>query len=70
MQCGLVKCRNFMANEGVPQEQKALLEEGSVNTERMKADDMSTVLSFHNDFVNDKTMGKAINNSIIIQCYC
>ena len=44
---------------------KAVLEERGINTERMKADDMRTVLSFHDDFANEKTNEKTIVKKLI-----
>ena len=46
----------MVRDDGVAKGMKAVLEERGVNTERMKAEDMRMVLSFHDDFVKEKTM--------------
>ena len=51
-----------------PKSMKAVLEERGVNTERMKADDMRTVLSFHDDFVNEQTMVEKLRATSASTC--
>lgn len=46
-----------MVNDNsIPKGMKGVLEEHGINTERMIADDMRTVLSFYDDFANEKTI--------------
>lgn len=42
--------QKLVSDTGVPKEMNKILEERGINSERMKADDMWTVLSFHTDF--------------------
>ena len=42
--------------DGTPKGMKMILEERGINTSSMKADDMRTVLSFHDDFRTEKTL--------------
>ena len=49
--------QKLVDNKGVPKGMK-ILEERGIKTSRMKADDMRTVLSFHDDFQNEKTLVK------------
>ena len=42
--------------DGTPKGMKMILEERGINTSSMKADDMRTVLSFHEDFRTEKTL--------------
>ena len=48
--------QRMVDDNGIPKGMKAILEECGINTERMKADDMRTVLSFHENFANEKTI--------------
>ena len=48
------RVQKLVDDKGVPKGMK-ILEEHGINTSRMKADDMRTVLSFHDDFQNEKT---------------
>ena len=50
------RVQKMVNDEGILKGMKAILEERGINTSRMKADDMRTVLSFHDDFVNEKTI--------------
>ena len=50
------RVQRMVDDDGVPKGMKAVLEECGVNTEQMRADDMRTVLSFHDDFFNEKTI--------------
>ena len=50
------RAQKLVDDRGVPKGMKKTLEERGVNTDRMKADDMRTVLSFHEDFKNEKTL--------------
>lgn len=50
------RVQRMVDDDGVPKGMKAVLEERGVNTEQMRADDMRTVLSFHDDFFNEKTI--------------
>lgn len=54
------RVQKLVRDDGVPKGMKAVLEERGVNTERMKANDMRTVLSFHDDFISEKTMVEKI----------
>ena len=47
-----------------------LLEEHGINTERMKADDMQTVLSFHKDLINESTMVVKVITEKGHKCVC
>ena len=42
--------------DGTPKGMKTILEERAINISSMKADDMQTVLSFHDDFRTEKTL--------------
>ena len=46
--------QKMVNDDGVPKGMKVILEEQCINTERMKADDMRTILSFHDDIANEK----------------
>ena len=48
--------QKLVDDKGVPKGMKKILEERGISTSRMKADDMRTVLSFHDDFQNEKTL--------------
>ena len=48
--------RQRAKNDGTPKGMKQVLEERGINTTRMVAEDMRTVLSWHNDFKNEKTI--------------
>ena len=50
------RIQRMVNDSGVPKGMKTVLEEWGINTERMKADDMRTVLAFHDDFANEKTI--------------
>ena len=50
------RVQKMLNDAGIPKGMKAILEERGINTSRMKADDMRAVLSFHDDFVNEKTI--------------
>jgi len=50
------RVQKMVDDKGVPKGMKKVLEERGINTSRMKADDMRTVLSFHDDFQNEKTL--------------
>ena len=56
--------QKLVNDEGVPKGMKAILEEWGINTSRMKADDMRTVLFFHDDFASEKTLAERfiVNN--------
>ena len=50
------RAQKLVDDKGVPKGMKQILEERGINTERMKAEDMRTVLSFHDDFQSEKTL--------------
>ena len=50
------RVQKLVDDKGVSKGVKQILEEHGVNTERMKADDMQTMLSFHTDFQSVKTL--------------
>ena len=47
------RVQRMVRDNGVVKGLKAVLDEQGINTEGMKGDDMRTVLSFHDDFVNE-----------------
>ena len=49
------RVQRMVDDDGVPKGMKKLLEEQGINTSAIKVDDMRTVLSFHDDFQNEKT---------------
>ena len=54
--CGRAGRPQTMVNvDGTAKGLRTILAEREINTVRMKADDMRTVLSNHDDFVNEKT---------------
>ena len=57
-------------DKGVPKGMKKILEERGINTNRMKADDMRTVLSFHDDFQNEKTIVEQFIRGATNVCFC
>ena len=50
------KVQKMIFDDGTPKGMKRVLEERGINTARMLAEDMRTVLSWHNDFKNKKTI--------------
>ena len=53
--CGQASCKDGF-KDGMPKGTKQVLEERSINTTHMVAEDLRTVLSWHNDFRNEKTI--------------
>ena len=47
---------------------KQILEERGINTSSMKADDMRTVLSFHEDFQSEKTLVEKLVTNKGLKC--
>ena len=50
------RVQQLVDDDGVPKGLKKILEERGINTSRMKGDDMRTVISFHDDFRDEKTL--------------
>lgn len=48
--------QKLVDDDGVPKRMKKILEERGINTSSMKTDDMRTVISFHDDFRDEKTL--------------
>lgn len=50
------KVQRMVYDDGTPKGMKQVLEERGINTARMVAEDMRTVLSWHDDFRKEKTI--------------
>ena len=50
------KVQKMIFDDGTPKGMKRVLEERGINTSRMVGEDMRTVLSWHDDFKNEKTI--------------
>ena len=50
------RVQKMVFDDGTPKGMRRVLEERGINTSRMVAGDMRTVLSFHADFQNEKTI--------------
>ena len=68
------RVQKMVFENGVPKGMKQILKERGINTEKMVADDMRTVLANHDDFRTEQTIGLLLNVSCLTEvtlfCLC